>query len=207
MPARHFSGDLVVAASRGPKLYAMLADATGHGLAAALSALPALTAFYRGAREGLPLVELAAEINDALVATLPVGRFVGAALLCLHAERGTAELWVGGVPEVWLLDEAGGLVRRFESRHLPLGIVRSHEMSCAPETIELRHNGQIVMCSDGVLEALSRTGADFGPERLQHALAAAKPERRLHSVQSALTAHLNGSAAHDDMSVLIVDCR
>lgn len=56
MPARNFSGD-VVAVARAPDgaLYAMLADATGHGLAAAVSVLPALGAFYRGAARNVSL--------------------------------------------------------------------------------------------------------------------------------------------------------
>jgi serine phosphatase RsbU (regulator of sigma subunit) len=48
MPATHFSGDLILAA-RSPdgRLHALLADATGHGLAAAVSALPVVQEFYR----------------------------------------------------------------------------------------------------------------------------------------------------------------
>jgi PAS domain S-box-containing protein len=206
MPARHFSGDLVVAAPCGDALYAMLADATGHGLAAALSALPALTAFYRGAAEGLPLADLVARINDALLATLPVGRFVGAALLRIEGGGGVGELWVGGVPEVWLVDGAGVPRRCFGSRHLPLGIVPSGEMAGAPETFEAGPGHQVVMCSDGVVEALGRTGLPFGPERLLAALAGAGPGERLAAVQQALTAHLGSAAAHDDMSLLLVDC-
>jgi two-component system, HptB-dependent secretion and biofilm response regulator len=207
IPATHFSGDLVVAAHCGQTLYAMLADATGHGLAAALSVQPALSTFYRGASECLPLKELVAQINDALAATLPVGRFVGAALLCVNGTTGRGELWVGGVPEVWLVDGAGAVVQRFESRHLPLGIVPSAEAPSEPAQFELGAGRQAVMCSDGVLEAVGRTGLDFGPVRLQQALSGAAAEGRLAAVTQALTNHLAGGTAHDDMSVLIVDCR
>lgn len=205
IPASHFSGDLVVAAHAGSRTYAMLADATGHGLAAALSVQPALSTFYQGATEGLPLAKLVAEINDALVSTLPVGRFVGAALLCLDRANGLGQIWVGGVPPVWLLDADGVVLERFESRNLPLGIVSSAENPSDPVDFALEAETQVVMCSDGVLEAVSRTGLDFGPERLQQVLAASAPESRLDTVRRALAAHLGGGQAHDDMSVLIVD--
>jgi PAS domain S-box-containing protein len=207
MPASHFSGDLVVAAHSGSRVYAMLADATGHGLAAAVSVQPALTSFYRGAVEGLALEDLLVQINDALVATLPVGRFVGAALLCLDRDTGRGELWVGGVPAVWLVDRAGMVIQSFASSNLPLGIVSSAESPFSPVEFHLGAGSQVVMCSDGVLEAVSRTGVDFGAERLQRALAAASPETRLASVTQALTDHLGGGQAHDDMSLLIVACQ
>ena len=71
MPARNFSGD-VVAVARSPQgaLYAMLADATGHGLAAAVSVLPALGAFYRGAAANQSLTELVTELNGLLCGLL-----------------------------------------------------------------------------------------------------------------------------------------
>lgn len=207
MPANHFSGDLVLVAHCGQTLYALLGDATGHGLAAALSIQPVLAAFYSGAAECLPLTQMVARINDALVATLPVGRFVCASLLAVSPETGRGEIWVGGVPEVWLLDAGGEVVQRFASRHLPLGILSSEEMDAASETFALGSGRQVLMCSDGVLEAISRTGVDFGPERLQGALAGVPGDRRLASVRQALRDHLGGEVGHDDMSVLLVDCR
>ncbi|MDY0013942.1 MAG: SpoIIE family protein phosphatase [Rhodocyclaceae bacterium] len=207
MPTRHFSGDLVVVARNEGRLYAMLADATGHGLAAALSVQPALSTFYRGAASNQPLAALVAEINNQLRDSLPVGRFVGAALLCLDEVRGCGEVWVGGIPEVWLLDGAGQVTTRFPSTHLPLGIEASTPQESQPQTFAIQPSLQVVMASDGVLEASAPGGPPFGPERLLACLAAAGPAARVARVREHLAAHLAGAPAHDDMSVLVVDCR
>lgn len=206
MPTRHFSGDLVVVARNEGRLYAMLADATGHGLAAALSVQPALSTFYQGAARKDPLSVMVAEINNQLQETLPIGRFVGAALLCLDQDRGWGEIWVGGVPEVWLLDEAGRVTERFSSTHLPLGIEPATPEDSQAQVFKMAPGLQVVMCSDGVVEACNGQGVSFGAARLQTVLALAAPGERVARVRAELDAHLAGEAAHDDMSLLAVDC-
>ena len=53
----------------------------GYGLAAAVSVLPALGAFYRGAAGNAPLPALVTELNSLLCGLLPRGRFVVAGTL------------------------------------------------------------------------------------------------------------------------------
>ena len=56
IPASNFSGDMVLAArSPSGRLYAILADATGHGLSAAVSVLPMVQEFYRLVELSTPL--------------------------------------------------------------------------------------------------------------------------------------------------------
>ncbi len=91
IPAEHFSGD-IVAASRSPggHFYALLADATGHGLAAAISVLPVLALFYRMTKLNRSVQEIVLELNQQLKESMPVGRFVAVTLICLDeaARRG-----------------------------------------------------------------------------------------------------------------------
>lgn len=122
-PATNFSGD-IVAASRANdgRYYVLLADATGHGLAAAISVLPVLTLFYDIVEFGLPLGRVVAKINSQLRVALPVGRFVCCSCLCIDPRQGTTELWFGGMPAALLIDGNGKVVREIASTHLPLGI-------------------------------------------------------------------------------------
>ena len=207
MPARNFSGD-VVAVARAPDgaLYAMLADATGHGLAAAVSVLPALGAFYRGAARNVPLEVLATELNDMLCGLLPPGHFVASALVRLEAARQEGRIWVGGVPDVLLLDDHGQVAQRFCSRQLPLGILPSAEGGVVCEAFQWAVPGQIVLCSDGLTEAENSAGQAFGRAGLEQVLQATSRASRLIGLRQALTRHLAGQAATDDVSVLILDC-
>ena len=109
IPTARFSGDIVLAArSRGGKLYAMLADATGHGLAAAMSGLTIVNDFYHAVENETPLSRMVLDINNSLSMLLPPGRFVSAALVCIDQASGEGEIWQGGVPDLIHFDEKGG---------------------------------------------------------------------------------------------------
>ena len=86
-PLEGFSGD-AVAARRTPsgRLLAMLADATGHGLAAAGSLLPVLRVFYAQAQQDQPASALVREINGCLEGAARTGRFVAAVVVEIDAD-------------------------------------------------------------------------------------------------------------------------
>ncbi|MDD5249813.1 MAG: SpoIIE family protein phosphatase [Rhodocyclaceae bacterium] len=207
-PAANFSGDIVVAAtSPNGCLYAMLADATGHGLSAAISALPVLSVFHGTVKRGLPLGTIVGEINRHLRATLPGGRFVAATLLCFDGRSQRAEAWVGGMPEMLHLGADGRPLRTLASNQLPLGVVEGDAEMAVTEAFHCEPGSQFVMYSDGLVEAADAAGEAFGVERLLDALAAVPAAGRLDAVRSALTRHLGGARPHDDVSMMLLDCR
>ena len=205
-PATNFSGDIVLAA-RAPdgRMYSILADATGHGLAAAVSVLPIVQEFYRLVELSRPLIAIVESINFLLVNSLPLGRFVAAAFVCVDEASRQGEVWVGGVPDVLMIDDSGRIVRRFGSVHLPLGVSRDVAQIGAAEHFRWDTPRRLAMLSDGVLEAANPAGEAFGEERLLDALAQANGSL-VEGLQAALSRHLDGAPAHDDMSVLVIDC-
>lgn len=207
-PAANFSGD-IVAATRSPqgKLYALLADATGHGLGAAISALPVLMVFSGMVKRDLPLSTLVDEINKHLRSTLPTGRFVAVAAIRIDFARGCAEIWNGGMPEMLLLDANGQVSRRFASSHLALGIVDLGDPAMSMvETVEWSTGSQFMLYSDGLMDAEDAAGAAFGLERMVAAVTAAPREERLEKLQQSLVEHVGTTPPHDDISVLLIDC-
>lgn len=206
-PAANFSGD-IVAAIRGPggERYVLLADARGHGLSAAICTLPVLSVFYSLAVAGAPLGTLVREINNQLHATLPVGYFVAATLARIAADGSSVEAWVGGTPDLLVIDPAGHVTGNMVATHLPLGIDEAESDLPVTEVLPLRPGDQVVLCSDGLLEAESSQGENFGFGRLTAALGAVSGEQRLDAVRDALDRHLQGNTPHDDISLLIVEC-
>jgi serine phosphatase RsbU (regulator of sigma subunit) len=208
IPATNFSGDMVLAA-RAPsgRLYAILADATGHGLSAAVSVLPMVQEFYRLVEMSSPLNAVVESINFLLANSLPLGRFVAAAFVSLDEYAREGEIWVGGVPDVLLFDANGALERRFPSNNLPLGIMRSNDGVGGIERFRWTHQGQLLLTSDGIAEASGPDGVQFGEERLHRAIKQkAAGETLIDALQRGLTEHLQGGHAHDDMSMLVIDC-
>ena len=63
------------------------------------------------------------------------------------------------------------------------------------------------MYSDGLIEAANQAGEMFGIERLCKALLVARADRRVAAVQDALAGHIGSAVPHDDISLMLVDCR
>jgi PAS domain S-box-containing protein len=205
--AVNFSGDLA-AARRSPqgRLYAMLADATGHGLAAAISAMPAIPVFYGMAGRNLPLGLMVSEMNTTLRQTMASGRFVAVALVCVDEASGTLEVWNGGMPDLLWLSENGDPVQGFGSRQLPLGILASDVLDVRPQKFHWQGAGQLVVYSDGVLEAENSQGVPFGTARLVETLRLASTGGRFAAIREALSRHMDGEEAKDDASIMLLDC-
>lgn len=206
-PAQNFSGDVLAAArSSTGRLYALLADATGHGLTAAISTVPVLTLFYRMAPEDTPLATMIGEINQHLRESMPIGRFVGATLVCLDTARQQGEIWIGGMPNAVLLDDCGSVVSEFCSHELPFGIVDSTEIDPAPIRFTWQDACQLMLFSDGLLDAENPSGEQFGHARLLASVAGTPLGGRRDAVQNALLEHLGNASAQDDISLLLLSC-
>ncbi len=207
IPAENFSGD-IVAAARSPEgsFYALLADATGHGLTAAISVLPVLALFYRMTKLNGTVREIILELNEQLKESMPVGRFVAVTLICLDEVSKEGQIWVGGTPEAFLLDRWGRVSQTFPSENLPLGIVGNDSLTAQPSCFRWKSEDQLMLCSDGLPEATDKQGEQFGTTRLIAAAANTSPAERFSRIEAALSSHLEGSVASDDISLMLIDC-
>ena len=206
-PAQFLSGDVIAAArTPGNCLQVLVADGTGHGLAASLGVMPVVQPFYAMTQKGFGLATIAKEINRKVREWLPVGRFIAASLIEVDPHARMVSVWNGGNPPLLLIGEDGNELYRFVSRQLPLGIVCSRDMELSVDRFTLEGSAQLIACSDGVVEAMSPDGAPFGIDRLIAVAAAAARADRLQSINAALDAHLAGRKPHDDLSLVVVDC-
>ncbi|AXS78865.1 response regulator [Dechloromonas sp. HYN0024] len=207
IPAENFSGD-IVAANRSQEglFYALLADATGHGLTAAISVLPVLALFYRMTKLNRPIREIVLELNHQLKESMPIGRFVAVTLVCLNEAEKQGDIWVGGTPEAFLFDRWGRVATTFPSINLPLGIVGNDELGGDPLHFSWSDESQLVLCSDGLLEATDPLGVQFGVERLIAATANTSPTDRFTKIEAALAGHQGTAIASDDISLMLIDC-
>ena len=208
LPASVVSGDLLLACtSRSGDIYVMLADATGHGLPAALTLIPLSQTFYAMASKGFQLRSIVQELNTQHRAYSPSDRFVAALAACFRPREGTLEVWNGGIPAALLLNNQGKVLWRFNSLNLPLGIVPNQQTTHEVEAMRLPEEAQLFMYSDGLVEAENAAGEAFGKHRLEHALHMTEPAQRLQRMQRAVAEHLQQAVPHDDLSCLQLNCR
>lgn len=202
--AGHFCGDLMIhEETPDGRLNILLGDFTGHGLAAAVGALPASDVFFAMSRKGLPLGQIAAEINRKLHQQLPTGHFCAATLVSLDAERHQLEAWIGGQPPLLLIDHQHQVTAQLASCHFPLGIRSTSEFDASTQSMSLAAFSHLLLYSDGLVEARNSDGEMFGEVRLVQALSGRSHKAGLmQGIKTQLIAFLDGLEPHDDVSVL-----
>lgn len=207
LSAGAFSGDLVTAAGASGTRYVLLADVVGHGLAAALNAIPLLEAFFELAERAPTLEALCRGINRRLNRILPPGYFIAAAIVAIDDGKRQIQVWNGGLPTAWFVSPGGQIKACWQSRHPALGIFKDHEFDATVESLIWSGPGQILMYTDGLVEAMSAVGEAFGESRLA-ALVCETPEcERLLQIKLRLQEFLSGAMAHDDITLVTVECR
>lgn len=204
-PATLFSGDLV-AAQRAPNgdLFIILGDATGHGLAAAMNLLPLSRIFYRMVEKGFALSAMLREMNGIIREQSTADRFVAVTLARLDTRNGIIEIWNGGnPPAIWLCN---GQTKQFKSANLALGILENSLVDVRTEVLPWQGEAQLLLFSDGLVEAENVAGEPLGLEALLGGVAPLPGAARLTAAVQRVQDHLGGGAAHDDMSLIVADC-
>ncbi|MFA7241404.1 MAG: SpoIIE family protein phosphatase [Sulfuricellaceae bacterium] len=205
-PSELVSGDLVAAARNNhDQLFVMLADSTGHGLPAALNLLPVNRIFYRMVEKGFPVQAIVDEMNRTIIRQSPPDRFVAAVVASIDTANRVIELWNGGIPAALFCDRAGAVQRLFPPTSFPLGIVVDGFPACT-QIYQWEGDGQLIVFSDGLLEAEDAQGIPFGFERTAAALQVAPDEECFDSLVGHLHRHLGDRNAHDDVSLLVARC-
>lgn len=161
-------GDLLLThlACRNRTLYLLLGDITGHGLAAALAALLVSDAFAELSTQNCSLIDLVNYINDKMNRTLPTGLFCAALLVRIDFNTQQIDIWQGGLPDVYLLDNTGHVLTAIRSENFALGVLAGHAVEQKVVNYPLNSFHSLFACSDGVTEQQNEQNKMFGTERL-----------------------------------------
>jgi len=203
-PAEQFSGD-VLCAARSPsnRLYMLIGDAVGHGLAAAINTLPISGTFYSMVYKGFELQTIGKELNRRIKEAMPTGCFVACGIIMIDPSESFAEVWNAGLPTFYCVDSHGHVSDTFESTQLPLGVLGGDQYEVSSEIIPYRPGHQIIVFSDGLIEAENDEGEFFGIERLLGCLH--NPENRLDDIRYALEDFMGDEKPHDDVTLALID--
>lgn len=207
IPATRFSGDLILAKKHSAgRFYLLHADSTGHGLTAALPLLPVSQTFHQMAEKGYSISEIAKCMNKQLKFIMPINRFVAVTLLLIDFQNNIVEVWNGGNPTVFVTNENKEVIHKFESKHLSLGILPDESFDGITEFASCKGNNSIVLYSDGLVEAENHNGQAFDENMLLDILKTEiEAEKLRDNIVEAVTSHLDGEKAHDDMSLIVLN--
>jgi serine phosphatase RsbU (regulator of sigma subunit) len=186
------------------RLVIALGDVSGKGTAAALlmSSLHAAIHAQTGSHD--TLVETISAVNRYLADNIPSNRFVTLFYAELDPESGAVSfLNAGHNPP--LIVHAAGTVEQLASGGLPLGIKADADYREGRTTLQM--GDVLVIYSDGVTEAASPSGEEFGPTRLYEVVSRnvdASAAGIRDRIESALTKFSQGTQAADDITLVIV---
>lgn len=203
-----FNGDIMLSAhTPDGGLCVLLGDFTGHGLAAAIGALPLSQTFHAMCAKGFGMTEMLVEINRKLHNLLPTGMFVACIVIRLEPSLEHATVWNSGMPDLLVRHGTSGELRhRVPSCHPPLGVLDAFLPGAVPQQLSLAEGDEIILCSDGVTEARDSQGELFGEARLERAVLRAAPGQAFESVSVSLTNHIGMAELDDDISLVVVPC-
>ncbi|MFT6270266.1 MAG: serine phosphatase RsbU (regulator of sigma subunit) [Alphaproteobacteria bacterium] len=166
-----FNGDVFICdtAPNGNR-FVILADATGHGLSAAISILPLVTTIKAMIRKGLSLPHIVHEANKKLCAELPDDKFVTLIGVEVNFQNQYMLLFNGGMPDIICVRHDKTL-QRIPSASLALGIMEPEDFDPGILTIETHPLRNLFFFSDGLIEQQNNLGEEFGMERTMDILA------------------------------------
>jgi CheY-like chemotaxis protein len=201
-PYALFNGDLLLAAyTPAGDMHVLLGDFTGHGLPAAVGAMPLAEVFYGMTAKGYGLSETLREMNAKLKRILPVDMFCCATMLCLSFQRRSVEVWNGGMPDGYLNNIASGERTPITARHLPLGVLSPQTFDDRTEVFPMAVGDRVFLLSDGVIDTCDASEQLFGVQRLQRVFAANRePDALFEEIGQALRDF--GGQTRDDVSMV-----
>ncbi len=207
-PMGHFSGDFIFyALTPDGQTYILFADFTGHGLPAALGAIPVSSIFYSMTSKGIRPEEIIKELNVNLHAQLSTDQFCCACFIALNPERTSAKVWNGGIPDLLIVKDHNQSFNRISSTNIPLGIQLTNTYEGTFETISLSKGDVVFAYTDGVIEAWDETDEVFGNERLEeHLIKNYREPDLLNIIKAEIDKHSKGRMQEDDISMLEIRC-
>lgn len=198
-PLAIFNGDVLLAA-RKPSggMHLLLGDFTGHGLPAAIGAMPLAEVFYGMTAKGFSLTDITREINAKLKSILPLGVFCCACVMDLSFRKKTLEVWLGGLPDCYLYRSESGTRESLASTHLPLGVLGAEAFDASTTKLKMDINDRFFAWSDGIHEARNANHEMFGDERLMKVFEQNLPVDELFDGVLTSVENFVGSCEQDD---------
>ncbi|MFK7742846.1 MAG: PP2C family protein-serine/threonine phosphatase [Planctomycetota bacterium] len=207
LAAKSIGGDYVdFVSSDLDELFAIVADASGHGVNSALL-MTSFRANYRGSAPWLEPGGLAACLNNQVAQEVgPTGMFITAAMARLSPDTGELTICSAGHNPIMIYRAATGTIEQVDAHGPPMGFLAGCEYG--EVTVPIAAGDALFLYTDGITEAECADEEMFGEERLEQLLLEVCPTGSAQQVLDTVLARLEaftGKTAHeDDVSLMIV---
>ncbi len=205
-PASLTGGDTFDLAQLPQGLLVVLGDATGHGIAPALSVTQMHAMLRMAFRLGADLETAYMHVNNQLSATLADDRFITAFIGLLDGSTHRMRFHSGGQGPILHFQAATGACARYNPTSFPLAAMPLTAMRPAV-AVDIMPGDILALLSDGVYEYHDGDNEQFGEERVEAILRTRHmlPMAELSSVLLAgVEAFAHGAPQEDDITIVLV---
>ncbi len=208
-PADLCGGDTFELAVIEQGLLVVLGDATGHGIAPALSVTQMQAMLRMAFRMGANLETAFVQVNNQMEDYLPDDRFVTAFIGLLDPAKHMLRFMSGGQAPILLFESATRECRRYKPTSFPLAAMPLESVRPATE-IPMQPGDILVLLSDGIYEYRNVGNEEFGELRVEALLQRhreASAAELAAKILGAVQAFAGDAPQEDDMTVLLVKRR
>jgi sigma-B regulation protein RsbU (phosphoserine phosphatase) len=206
VPASSVAGDFYDFLPKDDGLGVLIADVSGHGVPAALSASMVKVAISAQRDWADDPARVLSGLNSILCGNLQ-GQFVTAGYLYLDPRRGALTYAGAGHPPLLAWRGREKKVESIEENGLMLGIFPEGAYKCMTGSLE--PGDRFVLYTDGIPEAPTLSGEEFGMERFKSFLAehaGSSAQELCDALMKYLTAWSGSTREqHDDLTLIVVD--
>lgn len=184
----------------------VIADVSGHGIGPALIMASARAGLRALLLEHSAPEELMQLLARALEPDLQDGRFITMVVAELDHDSHTLQYANAGHAPAMLYRAVDDSFLQLEATGLPLGVLDRPEYPQGPQQ-QLAIGDILVMCTDGIVEAMDAEDERFGQHRLEalvSELATAPLDDVVAEIGRQVEAHYVGESPPDDLTILAV---
>ncbi|MCG6157086.1 PP2C family protein-serine/threonine phosphatase [Rubinisphaera margarita] len=182
----------------------VVSDVSGHDLAASLLAAQTRAYLRAYAASHSDLADIMKRLNESLVEDTKHRRFVTMFVGAIDTSLAGFEYAAAG--HQGFLIRANGKVEVLDSNGLPVGMTRQNEIGVT-HTSRLHRGDTVLIVTDGITEAMSPSGEQYGIQRLLD-LICVEHERDVHEIADLLYTDVTRFCANvrpvDDVTILLL---
>jgi phosphoserine phosphatase RsbU/P len=206
VPADLTGGDTFDLAALEQGLLVVLGDATGHGIAPALSVTQMHAMLRMAFRLGADLETAFTQVNNLLAETLAADRFITAFVGLLDPLAHSIRYLSGGQGPILHFHAASAQCTRHKPTGFPLGAMRL-AASRPAASLALQPGDVLLLLSDGIFEYHDAAQRQFGEDRVERIVAEhhGRSMAELSAILfDAVRDFAQGAPQEDDMTIVLV---
>ena len=188
------------------ELVLLVADATGHGIGSALSAMQSRAMLRLGLRLSQGIDRISGETNRQLCQDLPMGRFVTGWYARADLRTGRVECIALGQGPILHYERATDTFHTLPTDMPPMGVM-ADDVPPERTIVQMGAGDLLVALTDGYFETDAPSGEQWQQERAESLLRSmrdATPDEMLRACNAAMASWGAGAPAADDRTAIIL---